>query len=89
MQKSIFLAILICFFTLMPMRLAAAADFNIHLHFYKLNGVTVGELSFGEQVAFRLHMASDTVPVINMQRGMASETVSPDIVNGMFMLRLN
>jgi hypothetical protein len=69
---------------------ATAADFNVFVHLYQVNGVTIGELSFGEQIAFRLQVDKEnTVPVMTVQRGKTGTVVSPDIVNGMFLLRFN
>jgi len=89
MRILLLICLLVAMFSLLPVQPAAAAELDMHLRFYKVDGVTIGELSFGEQVAFRLNVASDAVPVMSVQRGSTGGSVSPDIVNGMFMLRFN
>lgn len=79
-------AVLLC----APLRQAAAADLNIYFHLYTFEGMTIGEFRFDNQVAFRLRIAKDGAqPVISLQKADGAQEISPDITNGMFMLRLN
>jgi hypothetical protein len=79
---------LVMVMSLLPLKQAAAADFDIHLHLYTVEGKTVGEISFGDQIAFRMHIASgDAAPVVMMNKGSSGGIIFPDIINGMFLLR--
>jgi hypothetical protein len=90
MRKQYLIIILVVVMSLLPLKQAAAADFNIHLHLYTVEGKTVGEISFGEQIAFRMHVASgDATPVVTMSQGSSGGIISPDITNGMFLLRFS
>lgn len=72
-----------------PLQHAHAANLDMYLHFYIVDGVTVGEFSLGDHVAFRLRVAKEgAMPVISMQKGNEGAVISPDVTNGMFMIRL-
>jgi hypothetical protein len=89
-RKQYLIMILVTVMSLLPLQQAAAADFDIHLHLhlYTVEGKTVGEISFGDQIAFRMHIASgDATPVVTMSKGSSGGIISPDIINGMFLLR--
>lgn len=72
-----------------PMHQAFAADLNLYFHLYTIDGMAIGEIRFEDQVAFRLRVATDgAMPVISLQKAGSGQAISPDITNGMFMLRL-
>jgi len=88
MRKYLLLFILAIVLTVITIQQAEAADFNFTMRFYAEDGVMTGELFCGEQVAFRLQLgAEDVLPVMTMQRGIQKKILSPEIVNGMFLLR--
>lgn len=88
MRKYVLSMMLAMLLTITLIQRAEAADFNINLRFYAVNGVMTGEFSCGEEVAFRLQVGPENVlPVMTMQRGMQTNILSPEIVNGMFLVR--
>lgn len=87
-KKAFCLWILIAVLAFAPVQHAHAAELNVYLHIYTVDGVAVGEISLGDQVAFRLRVAKDgALPVISMHKGNAGTVIAPDIINGMFVLR--
>lgn len=71
-----------------PLQQAHAADLNMYLHLYTVDGVAVGEIGLGDQVTFSLRVAKEgAMPVISMQKGNNGTVIAPDIINGMFMIR--
>lgn len=84
------LLVMIALIILTPTPYALAAELSMHLHCYTIGGVAVGELYLADQIAFRLQVATDgDLPVISMQKGNMGTIIYPDIVNGMFMLKIN
>lgn len=72
-----------------PVHQAFAAGLNLYFHLYTIDGMAIGEIRFDDQVAFRLRVATDGArPVISLQKSGGGQEISPDITNGMFMLRL-
>lgn len=78
-----------CALVCSPLQTANAANINISVHLYTLEGVAVGEFCLEDRVAFRLRLAKEgALPVIAMQKNDVDTIIAPDIANGMFMLRL-
>lgn len=75
--------------TCTPVQTVEAADFNINFRLYAVDGILTGDFSWGEQVAFRLQVGENSSPVMMMQRGVQKNILTPDVMNGMFLIRVS
>ncbi|MDF2568868.1 MAG: hypothetical protein K0R55_472 [Sporomusa sp.] len=68
---------------------ALAADFSFNVNVMRQDGATCGELWFNDKLVWRLALLSDGAkPVSSGFNGTNTTLVIPDIVNGMFVVKV-
>lgn len=68
---------------------ALAADFNFNINLMRQDGATCGELWFNDKLVWRLALLSDGAkPVSSGLNGANTTLVIPDIVHGMFVVKM-
>jgi hypothetical protein len=67
---------------------AADIKFNVSLTRQE-DGTTLGEVLFNERVIWRLKVCSDGVEPVSSNSGTNTTVVIPDIVNGLFVLKMH
>ena len=68
---------------------ALAADFSVNLNVSRLeDGTTCGELLFNNTVLWRVQVLSDGARPVSRSKGGNTTLISPDIVNGFFLIKI-
>lgn len=68
---------------------ALAADFNFNINLIRQEGATCGELWFNDKLVWRLALLSDGAKPVSSGLNSANTTlVIPDIVHGMFVVKM-
>ncbi|WP_425059779.1 hypothetical protein SCACP_03880 [Sporomusa carbonis] len=68
---------------------ALAADFSFNINIVRQDGSTCGELWFNDKLVWRLAVLPDGAkPVSGGVRGANTTLIIPDIVNGMFVVKV-
>lgn len=68
---------------------ALAADINFNINIMRQDGATCGELWFNDKLVWRLALLSDGAkPVTGGFAGANTTLVIPDIVHGMFVVKV-
>jgi hypothetical protein len=69
--------------------IAQASDFKVNVHLVcQDDGTAFGELYYNEQVVWRLKICSDGVEAVTGWNSTGMTVVVPDVVNGMFLLKV-
>lgn len=92
MQKLIYKIIISLWLSMMIMLYPStvlAADFSLNVNIVRQDGATCGELWFKDKLVWRLALLTDGAkPVSSGFSGTNTTLIIPDIVNGMFIVKV-
>ncbi|VBB08505.1 Hypothetical protein LUCI_3778 [Lucifera butyrica] len=79
----------IAIYILAQSSVALAADWNFYIHFSRQeDGIAATEFWYNNRVLWRLEFLPDGAQPVSGGAGPAVVSVAPDIVNGLFLLRV-